>query len=164
MSTALNIDLNHNAIENTLKIEIGEGRWMDKIVGGSLGILGAGIMWPLLITTSVGIYQQGTMPRTIFSFIEDCLRQSIISARQRAGGNSAAMMSFKDDYEIEDVQQLSDHHTNNNANNNDDTNGSNAVDDTISKLERLGSLKEKGILTAEEFQSQKALLLKESEE
>ena len=64
MSTALNIIFRQAG--NKLKVEIGEGKWIDKGVTGGIGWL---LFWPLAITSAIGAWQQVKMPERIFRHI-----------------------------------------------------------------------------------------------
>jgi len=70
MSTALNIAFHR--IENTVNIEIGEGRWIDKAAVGTISML---VLWPLAITSGFGAWQQMKMPEKIFNFIGNLCEQ-----------------------------------------------------------------------------------------
>ncbi|GAB4429476.1 MAG: hypothetical protein OHK0039_48110 [Bacteroidia bacterium] len=119
MSTALNVVFSLR--DDNLNVEIGAGQWIDKIAGGTVGML---VLWPLAVTTAIGIWNQSQMPDKIFRFIGDQIRQtSARPTQQPTGGGSE--------------------------------------DDLIAKLERLGDLKAKGILTEEEFLAQKKKLLEQ---
>ncbi|WP_417915068.1 hypothetical protein [Candidatus Electronema sp. JM] len=64
MSTALNIVFHR--VENTINVEIGEGRWADKAVVGTISML---VLWPLAVTSGFGAWQQMKMPEKIFDHI-----------------------------------------------------------------------------------------------
>lgn len=65
MSTALNILLKLSG--NTLTVEIGAGKWVDKAVVGAAGIiLMAGLP---LITAGYGAWEQANMPDRVFEFV-----------------------------------------------------------------------------------------------
>jgi hypothetical protein len=53
MSTALNIVFHQ--VENTVNVEIGAGRWMDKAATGAVGVF---ILWPLAVIAGIGTWQQ----------------------------------------------------------------------------------------------------------
>lgn len=116
MSTALNIVLNQSG--DQLNVEIGAGQWLDKVAGGTVGML---LLWPLAVTTAIGTWNQSQMPTKVFQYIGNFLNQ-----RQQAPAKAST-----------------------------------SEDDLISKLERLSALRDKGILTDEEFQAQKAKILAE---
>jgi hypothetical protein len=64
MSTALNIVLHQ--VENTVNVEIGAGRWVDKATTGAVAYF---ILWPLAVTAGIGAWQQLKMPERIFGHI-----------------------------------------------------------------------------------------------
>lgn len=119
MSTALNVVVSQAG--DQLNVEIGEGRWLDKVAGGTVGML---LLWPLAVTTAIGAWNQSQMPKKVFQFVEDYLRRV----------NQAPVST-----PIAEAPP--------------------AEDDMITKLEKLAALKERGILTEEEFQTQKAKIL-----
>jgi hypothetical protein len=64
MATSLNI-LFHQA-DDTLIVEIGAGKWVDKAAVGTVSLF---ILWPLAITAGMGAWEQMKMPDRIFDFI-----------------------------------------------------------------------------------------------
>jgi hypothetical protein len=64
MATSLNI-LFHQS-DNTLTVEIGAGKWVDKAAVGTVSLF---ILWPLAITAGMGAWEQMKMPDKIFDFI-----------------------------------------------------------------------------------------------
>jgi hypothetical protein len=64
MSTALNIVFRQ--VENTVNVEIGAGRWIDKAATGAVAYL---ILWPLALTAGIGAWQQLKMPERVFEHI-----------------------------------------------------------------------------------------------
>lgn len=65
MTTALSIHL--DMASDNLKVTIGEGKWMGKIATGSISMF---VLWPLAVTTAVGVYTQMKYPEKVFDFIE----------------------------------------------------------------------------------------------
>jgi hypothetical protein len=63
MSTALNIVFRHS--NDTLTVEIGDGKWVDKVAVGAVGFL----LPPLIITAGFGAWEQAKMPEKVFDFI-----------------------------------------------------------------------------------------------
>jgi len=53
MSTAVHIVFHQ--VENTVNVEIGNGRWLDKAAAGTLSLI---MLWPLAITAGIGAWQQ----------------------------------------------------------------------------------------------------------
>lgn len=47
---------------NMLRMEIGEAKWVDK---GGIMLLSMFVLWPLTITSGIGMYKQGTLPGKI---------------------------------------------------------------------------------------------------
>lgn len=45
-----------------LRMEIGEAKWVDK---GGIMLLSMFVLWPLTITSGIGMYKQGTLPGKI---------------------------------------------------------------------------------------------------
>jgi hypothetical protein len=70
MSTALNIVFRQ--VENTVNVEIGAGRWIDKAAVGTVSLF---ILWPLAFTAAFGAWQQMNMPSRIFDHINKYLSQ-----------------------------------------------------------------------------------------
>jgi hypothetical protein len=66
MATALNIVF--TPAEDTLNVEIGSGKWLDKAAVGTVSIF---ILWPLAITAGFGAWDQMKMPDKIFAYIEN---------------------------------------------------------------------------------------------
>jgi hypothetical protein len=64
MSTALNIVFHQ--VENTVNVEIGAGRWIDKATTGAAAYF---ILWPLAVTAGIGAWQQMKMPKRVFERI-----------------------------------------------------------------------------------------------
>lgn len=64
MATSLNI-LFHQ-FDETLTVEIGAGKWVDKAAVGTVSLF---ILWPLAITAGMGAWEQMKMPDRIFDFI-----------------------------------------------------------------------------------------------
>jgi hypothetical protein len=66
MATALNIVF--TPADDTLNVEIGSGKWLDKAAVGTVSIF---ILWPLAITAGLGAWDQMKMPDKIFAYIEN---------------------------------------------------------------------------------------------
>ena len=64
MSTALNIVFHQ--VANTVNVEIGAGRWIDKATTGAVAYF---ILWPLAIAAGIGAWQQMKMPERVFEHI-----------------------------------------------------------------------------------------------
>ena len=64
MATSLNI-LFHQS-DDTLTVEIGAGKWVDKAAVGTVSLF---ILWPLAITAGMGAWEQMKMPDRIFDFV-----------------------------------------------------------------------------------------------
>jgi len=62
MSTALNIVFRQ--VENTVNVEMGAGRWMDKAATGAFAYF---IFWPLAAMAGIGVWQQIKMPERVFA-------------------------------------------------------------------------------------------------
>ncbi len=61
MSTELNIVFHR--VDNTVNMEIGAGRWMDKAATGTIGFL---VLWPLAALAGIGAWHQMKMPERVF--------------------------------------------------------------------------------------------------
>ena len=64
MATSLNVVFSQSA--DTLTVEIGAGKWLDKAAAGTVSIF---ILWPLAITAGIGAWEQMNMPDKIFAYI-----------------------------------------------------------------------------------------------
>lgn len=64
MATSLNIVF--DAAEDTVTVEIGSGKWIDKAAVGTVSIF---ILWPLAVTAGYGAWEQMKMPDRIFAYI-----------------------------------------------------------------------------------------------
>src|SRR3954447_14620840 len=64
MATSLNILFHHS--NDTLTVEIGAGKWVDKAAVGTVSLV---ILWPLAITAGMGAWEQMKMPDRIFDFV-----------------------------------------------------------------------------------------------
>jgi hypothetical protein len=64
MATSLNILFHHT--NDTLTVEIGAGKWVDKAAVGTVSLF---ILWPLAITAGMGAWEQMKMPDRIFDFV-----------------------------------------------------------------------------------------------
>lgn len=64
MATSLNILFHHS--NDTLTVEIGAGKWVDKAAVGTVSLF---ILWPLAITAGMGAWEQMKMPDKIFDFV-----------------------------------------------------------------------------------------------
>ena len=71
MSTALNIFFHQ--VENTVNVEIGAGRWIDKAATGAVGFF---ILWPLAVIAGNGARQQMKMPERVFEHVARFLSPS----------------------------------------------------------------------------------------
>ena len=64
MATSLNIVFNQSV--NTLTVEIGAGKWIDKAAVGTVSMF---ILWPLAVTAGFGAWEQLKMPEKIFDYV-----------------------------------------------------------------------------------------------
>ena len=51
-------------------VEIGKGKWLDKVSGGVIGLF---VYWPVAITTIYGVYKQGVLPHRVTQAVEGYL-------------------------------------------------------------------------------------------
>jgi len=65
MATSLNIVF-HPGEDDTLTVEIGAGKWVDKAAVGTVSLL---ILWPLAITAGIGAWEQMNLPDKIFDYV-----------------------------------------------------------------------------------------------
>lgn len=65
MATSLNVAF-HQGEDDTLTVEIGAGKWVDKAAVGAVSLL---ILWPLAISAGFGAWEQMKMPDNIFDYI-----------------------------------------------------------------------------------------------
>lgn len=59
------------AKDGILTVEIGEAKWIDK---GAVMTVSMFVLWPLAITSGIGMYKQAKLPEKIFTCIRDYLR------------------------------------------------------------------------------------------
>lgn len=64
MATSLNVVFSQSA--DTLTVEIGAGKWIDKAAVGTVSMF---ILWPLAVTAGIGAWEQMKMPDKIFEHI-----------------------------------------------------------------------------------------------
>jgi thiosulfate reductase cytochrome b subunit len=64
MATSLNIVFHQAA--DTLTVEIGGGKWIDKAAAGTVSMF---VLWPLLVTAGIGAWEQSKLPDRIFDYI-----------------------------------------------------------------------------------------------
>ena len=69
-------------ISDTITVNIGNGKWSDKVGAGAVGVV---LFAPLAVTAAVGAYNQKKLPGEIFDHIEKFLL---------GGGESVMMSSF----------------------------------------------------------------------
>ena len=62
MSLATNIVLAR--MGPNIKVETGQGKWMDKAVVGAVGLL---LLWPAMVPAAIGAWQQSKLPDEIFN-------------------------------------------------------------------------------------------------
>jgi hypothetical protein len=64
MATSLNVVLRQSG--NTLTVEIGAGKWIDKAAAGVVSLV---VLWPLAVTAGFGAWEQMKLPDRIFDYI-----------------------------------------------------------------------------------------------
>lgn len=64
MATSLNILFHQSG--DTLTVEIGAGKWIDKAAVGTVSMF---ILWPLALTAGYGAWEQMKMPEKVFDYI-----------------------------------------------------------------------------------------------
>lgn len=65
MSTALTVQLSY--ANQMLKVEVGQAHWAGKVATGAASWF---VLWPLAVTTAVGVYDQLRTPDKIFRYID----------------------------------------------------------------------------------------------
>ncbi len=76
MSTALNIIF--HKVDNTVNVEIGAGRWIDKATTGAVAYF---ILWPLAVTAGIGAWQQMKTPERVFEHVGTFLSSEVNASR-----------------------------------------------------------------------------------
>lgn len=61
------ITVNMSEKNRILKVDIGAGKWLDKGVVMTVSMF---VLWPLALTSGLGIYKQKKLPEKIYKFIE----------------------------------------------------------------------------------------------
>ena len=64
MATSLNVVFHQ--FDETLTVEIGAGKWIDKAAAGTVSMF---ILWPLAVTAGLGAWEQMKMPERVFDYI-----------------------------------------------------------------------------------------------
>ena len=64
MATSLNIVFHQTG--DTLTVEIGAGKWIDKAAVGTVSMF---VLWPLAVTAGLGAWEQSKMPERVFDYI-----------------------------------------------------------------------------------------------
>lgn len=59
-----------NQGQNILFVEIGGGKWIDKGLVAGISLI---VLWPLTVTSGIGMYNQAKLPEKILSCIRDYL-------------------------------------------------------------------------------------------
>jgi serine/threonine protein kinase len=130
MATAMNVVLRQGG--DQLMVEIGAGQWVDKAAVGVVSLL---VLWPLAVTAAIGAWDQVQMPDKVFQQVASAVYAQ--KSRQTALPPPAPPTSVPPPHPAAPVQNV----------------------DVFAQLERLAALKERSIITEEEFQKQKGKLL-----
>jgi hypothetical protein len=64
-----------------IKVEAGQGKWLDRAVVGAVGVF---LLWPALIPAAIGAWQQSKLPEEIFSQVAGYLARQPQQAAQPA--------------------------------------------------------------------------------
>ena len=64
MDKAITVKISQSS--NSLSVEIGSGKWIDKAAGVAVGWF---LFWPTLVTSAIGTYQQMQLPKEIDAYI-----------------------------------------------------------------------------------------------
>lgn len=59
--------------ENNIVVELGEAKWIDKGIALTVSMI---TLWPLAITSSIGIYKQKKLPETIKKITDSYMEQN----------------------------------------------------------------------------------------
>ena len=51
-------------VGSNIKVEVGQGKWLDKAAVGAVGLL---LLWPALVPAAIGAWQQSRLPEEVFS-------------------------------------------------------------------------------------------------
>lgn len=68
MDKAISVKL--SARDGILTVEIGEAKWIDK---GAIMTVSMFVLWPLAVTSGIGMYKQAKLPEKIFSCVRNYL-------------------------------------------------------------------------------------------
>lgn len=68
MDKAISIKL--SARDGILTAEVGEAKWIDK---GAIMAVSMFVLWPLAVTSGIGMYKQAKLPEKIFNCIRNYL-------------------------------------------------------------------------------------------
>lgn len=68
MDKAISVKL--SAREGILTVEIGEAKWIDK---GAMMTVSMFVLWPLAVTSGIGMYKQAKLPEKIFNCVRNYL-------------------------------------------------------------------------------------------
>ena len=188
MSTALNVvfrlvppaatDGNNgsNQKPTNLTVEIGQGNWLDKGAAVTVGLF-IPFCWPALVTAGIGANKQNKMPEQVFNFVTHYFatrptgagagtaieQQPTVMATNTTSGGAAPSAPYEQPTTVSGVPVaaaaaaampfvVSPTPSTSSSSSSD-------AEDMISKLERLAKLRTAGILTEEEFATQKATIL-----
>lgn len=69
MDKAISVKLSANG--GILTVEIGESKWVDK---GAVMAASMFVLWPLAVTSGIGMYKQAKLPEKIFTCIRNYLQ------------------------------------------------------------------------------------------
>lgn len=71
---------------NSVRMEIGEAKWIDK---GGIMLLSMFVLWPLTITSGIGMYKQGSLPGKIRSVADEYtgVTSKEVVAKERAAAD-----------------------------------------------------------------------------
>ena len=69
MDKAISVQLNSNG-GNILMVEIGNSKWIDKGLAMTVSMV---VLWPLAVTSGIGMISQGKLPEKIFGSIKSYL-------------------------------------------------------------------------------------------
>ena len=71
---------------NSVCMEIGEAKWVDK---GGIMLLSMFVLWPLTITSGIGMYKQGSLPGKIRNVADDYMGVTAKEVEAKASAKAA---------------------------------------------------------------------------
>ena len=76
---------------NYVRVEIGEAKWIDK---GGIMLLSMFVLWPLSITSGIGMYKQGSLPGKIRNVADEYTGVTSIEMVEKEWNKAAVKADF----------------------------------------------------------------------